>query len=223
MSTPQLEEHFETPEDEIKALKHKVAQLESNREKLLDSLRIKKAKDGVHNVHLSVDSLKEFFHLGKCDQKLLAILYWDKLTREQKEVFTDHEEMELEQEYERKMHEIMTDPTKMRTHFLRGAAPILDDMLKLAKGEKVGTSDNFAFREVWEVLRDMINKANSPVPMLDLKGKEISDQIDTILTKVSAGEISFIEAKEYMSLVSSGFNLQELPKLMAKLEMLESQ
>ena len=52
--------------------------------------------------------------------------------------------------------------------------------------------------------------------------KEISEQIDEILTNVSNGSINFEQAKEYMALVSSGYNLQELPKLMAQLDALEN-
>jgi len=57
--------------------------------------------------------------------------------------------------------------------------------------------------------------------MLDLKGKTIDDQINAILTQVSAGQITIADAKEYMALVSAGFNLQQLPKLLATLEKLE--
>ena len=81
--------------------------------------------------------------------------------------------------------------------------------------------DAFATKEVWSVLKEIIQTATNPAPLLDLKGKSISDQIDVILTKVSTGEIDFTQAKEYMSLVSSGFNLQTLPQLMSQLEALE--
>jgi polyhydroxyalkanoate synthesis regulator phasin len=209
-------------EEEIRQLKAQVAKLEENREKLLDSLRIKQEKESENFVYLPESSLTNFDHYDKCDQKLLAILYWEKLTDKQKEVFTDWQEMELQKDYERRLNEIMTDPTKMRQHFLKNASPVLDSIIKLANGDKKLTGDNYAFREVWEILKGIISSANNPAPMMDLRGKDVSQQIDEILTQVSTGKINFDEAKEYMSLVSSGFNLQELPKLMAKLDALEN-
>lgn len=214
-------EKYESPEEEIEALRSKITWLEENREKLLAQVMMKEKKDSTFNVHLHEADLINFEHYDKCDKKLLAILYWDKLTDQQKNLFADREQVELHKEYERRMQLIMTDPTKMKQYFLRGASPVLDTMMKLANGDKKLTSDSFAFREVWEILKGIIESANSPAPMMDLRGKDISSQIDEILTGVSKGDITFIEAKEYMSLVSSGFNLQELPKLMAKLEALE--
>lgn len=218
-----FDENFETQEEEIKALRSHIKRLEKNREKLLDQLMTKEKKDAVFRVHFDESDLINFYELDKCDKKLLAILYWEKLTDQQKNVFTDREQMELQKQYERKQHEIMSDPTKMRQYFLKGAAPILDNIIKLANGDNKLTADNFAIREVWEVLKGVIQAANNPAPMIDLRGKDVSAQIDEILTSVTKGDITFIEAKEYMSLVSSGFNLQELPKLMAKLEQLEQQ
>lgn len=224
MSIIQLEqETFDSPEEEIVFLRKHIDKLESNRQKLIAQFNTKKAKDKIFNVNLPESELDNFFHHDKCDQKLLAVLYWDKLTDQQKSVFTDMQEVELQKEFERKMQDIMIDPVKMRRHFLLGASPILDNMIDMATGgSKLGSSDTYAFTQVWEILKGIISSANNPTPMIDLKGKDVSQQIDEILTQVTAGKLSFDEAKEFMSLVSSGFNLQELPKLMAKLEALEN-
>jgi len=213
---------FDTPEEYIDHLEKKVKRLETNKKKLLDSLRIKGNKDSEHFIYLPEACLTNFMHYDKCDQKLLGLLYWEKLTEQQKKVFTDWEEMELAKANEKRLEQIMSDPTKLRQHFLRNAAPVMDNILKLANGDKKLTVDNFAIKEVWEVLKGIISQASNPAPMLDLKGKEVSAQIDEILTQLTAGEINFVEAKEFMSLVSAGYNLQELPKLMAKLEALEA-
>lgn len=220
----QEQEDFTSPEDEIAFLRKHIDKLEANRQKLISQFNTKKAKDEIFNVNLPESELNNFFQHDKCDQKLLAVLYWDKLTEQQKKVFTDWEDVELQKEFERKMEEIMTDPSKMRRHFLMGSAPIMDNMIDMAtNGKKLGANtDAFAFREVWEVLKGIIISANNPAPMLDLKGKDVSSQIDEILTNLTAGKLNFDEAKDFMSLVSSGYNLQELPKLMAKLEALEN-
>lgn len=216
-----LDESFDTKEEEILYLRSQIKRLENNREKLLDQLKTKKNKDAIFNVHFDESDLINFYQFDKCDKKLLALLYWEKLTEQQKGTFTDREQMDLQKEHERKQEQMMSDPTQMRQYFLKGAAPILDNMIKLANGDNKLTADNFAMREVWEVLKGVITSANNRAPIMDLRGKDVSAQIDSILTSTTKGEITFVEAKEYMSLVSSGFNLQELPKMMAKLEALE--
>lgn len=167
--------------------------------------------------------LAEFMHLDTCDQKVLAVLYWDELTEEQKSVFSEVAFMEHEKYAFKKKQDIMQDPSKMRQHFLEGAAPILDDMIALGTGnkKKVSGNDEWAQREVWEVLKGIISTANDPAPLVNLKGKSIENQINEILTAVSEQKMTISDAKEYMSLVSAGFNLQQLPKLLQKLEALE--
>jgi len=171
--------------------------------------------------------LSDWDSLDDCDKKVLAALYWELLSDKQKSDFTDSEYIDLQKVKAAKHAELMSDPVKMRKNFLEGAAPLLDDMLQLATGKKQNKSKDtdseaWAKREIWDVLKDVIIKTDDLAPMLDLKGKSIDDQIDQILTKVSNGQITIADAKEYMALVSAGFNLQQLPKLLATLEKLEN-
>jgi len=116
-----------------------------------------------------------------------------------------------------------SNPSKMRQHFLERASPMIDDMIDAALGEGRMKSNNaLAQQEVWDILKSVIMQAENPAPLLNLRGDSVDKQVDTILTKVSAGEITFNEAKEYMSLVSMGFDLTKLPELLEKAEMLEA-
>ena len=171
--------------------------------------------------------LSEWGNLEVCDKKVLAALYWELLNEKQKAEFTDHEYIELQKLKAAKNAELISDPVNMKKHFLTESAPLIDEMIKLANGgnkNKTKDTENEAWakREIWSVLKEVISRANYPAPMKDLKGKAIDDQIDQILTSVSQGKISIDDAKEYMTLVSAGFNLQQLPKLMASLEALEN-
>lgn len=173
--------------------------------------------------------LSEWGNLDICDKKVLAALYWEHLSDSQKSEFIDSDYITLQKIKAAKHSELMSDPVRMKKNFLSEAAPLIDEMLQLANGTKrnksvVKDSDNesWAKREIWSVLKDIITRAENPAPMLDLKGKTIDGQIDAILTKVSQGQITIVDAKEYMALVSAGFNLQQLPKLLATLEKLEN-
>lgn len=173
--------------------------------------------------------LSEWSNLDDCDKKVLAVLYWEFLSDKQKSDFTDSEYIDLQKLKAAKHAELMSDPVKMKKNFLEGAAPLIEDMLQLASGNRLkvskdrdSDSEAWAKREIWSVLKDIIIRTDNPAPMLDLKGKTIDDQINVILTKVSEGDITIADAKEYMALVSAGFNLQQLPKLLATLEKLES-
>ena len=170
--------------------------------------------------------LSEWANLETCDKKVLAALHWDSLTDNQKSEFADHEYIDLQKLKAAKNAEIMSNPVEMKRHFLSESAPLIDEMIGLANGEaknksKISDDESWAKREVWAVLKDVIARADNPAPMLDLKGKSIDDQIDQILTHVSQGKIAINEAKEYMALVSAGFNLLQLPQLMKSLEALE--
>jgi len=177
MSVPK-EQEFRDAEEELVFLRKKVKRLESNKKKLLDSLKIKANKDSEHFIYMPESCLINFMHYDKCDQKLLGILYWEKLSELQKKQFTDWEEMELDKANKYRLQQIMSDPTKLRQHFLRNAAPVMDNILKLANGDNKLTTDNFAIKEVWEVLKGIISQASNPAPLLNLKGKEVSGQID---------------------------------------------
>lgn len=167
--------------------------------------------------------IKQWSNLDISDKKVLAALYWDDLSDVQKSDFDDKEYIEMTKIQQKKHEEYINDPVKMRTHFLIESAPLMDIMIQASLGKKdIKPANELAVREVWNVLKGIIQSANNPAPLLDLKGKGIDDQIDTILEKVSTGEIDFEQAKDYMSLVSSGFNLQKLPELITKLEALEA-
>lgn len=167
--------------------------------------------------------LKEWDNLDTSDKKVLAALYWFDLNDDQKSEFTDNEFIEFTKIQDKQRAEYINDPVKMKRHFLTESAPLVDIMIQSALGNKATLPDNeFAMREVWTLLKDIIQTANNPAPLLNLKGQSIEGQIDTILEKVTTGEIDFEQAKEYMSLVSQGYNIQKIPEMIQKLEALES-
>lgn len=114
-------------------------------------------------------------------------------------------------------------PDALKRHFIERASPMIDQMIDAALGTGEMKATNIMARdEVWDLLKGIIKEAENPVPLLNLKGGNIEEQIDIILTKVSTGEINFEQAKRYMELVSSGFNIQKLPELLKKLDALEN-
>ena len=167
--------------------------------------------------------VEEWDMLDDIGKVVVATLHWDKLSDIQKTEFSDPMLLELSQIRKDRIAQTYTDPTKLKAYFLEKAGPVVDIMIKGALSEKKTVHYNpEMLDEVWSVFKGVITQANSPAPLMDIKGKSISEQIDEILTQVTKGCITFDQAKEYMSLVSSGFNLQELPKLMAQLESLEN-
>ena len=169
------------------------------------------------------EDIKDWPVLPVEDQKVLAALYWDELPQKYKEEFSNEQHIDFIKMRERQHEELVNDPVKMRRKFLVDAAPLVDRMINKALGKDAtkDTLDELATKEVWSILKNIIETANNPAPLLDLKGKGIEHQIDLILESVSKGDIDFDEAKDYMQLVSSGFELQALPQMLAKLEQLE--
>jgi len=114
-------------------------------------------------------------------------------------------------------------PSNLRAHFLHKASPLIDIYIKVALGESVPKSSNAQMQhEVWEVLKSIILSAKSHAPMVDLKGHTVDEQVSKILELVSTGSITLEDGKEYLSLVQQGFELTELPEIIAKMEALES-
>jgi len=113
-------------------------------------------------------------------------------------------------------------PTNLKEHFLKRAAPLIDDYIDKALGKKVGKSSNqYEQHEVWDVLKTIILSTKSYAPIVDLKGGTIDEQVSKILALVSTGKLTLEEGKEYLSLVQQGFELTELPEIIAKMEALE--
>jgi len=166
--------------------------------------------------------LEDWKSLDISDKKVLAALYWFDLKENQKKEFSENERIEFVKLQEAKKKEIASDPTKLKAYFMTEAAPLLDTMIQAAiNGKDLNSKNQFAISEVWDLLKQSILSAKNAPPLINIKGKSVESQIDEILSQVSRGDIGFDEAKEYMSLVSSGYNLQTLPKLIAKLESLE--
>lgn len=113
-------------------------------------------------------------------------------------------------------------PANLRAHFLKRAAPLIDEYIEGAFGRKAVNGDKIARFEVWSMLKEIIMTAKNPAPLMDIKGKSIDEQVNQILTFVSEGKITLDEGKEYLSLVQQGFELTELPKLMSQMEKLET-
>jgi len=221
MNRPEIitEPSFDSDSDEIKYLRKQLSKERSRRYDAEHELN----KESTLRACVRDPTDIDFDKLSIIDKRLFAHTNWNKLSDKQKRTFVDKDFKDAEEIYKLKVKERMSDPIKMKEYFLNASAPILDNMIDMATNPSIKlASDGFAFREVWEVLRGILNSTKNKATPLDLRNKDISQQVDEILTSVTAGDITFDEAKEYISIVSSGFNLQELPKLMAKLELIES-
>jgi len=112
--------------------------------------------------------------------------------------------------------------SKLRREFLKNAEPFITEMVEVASGERdlFKSTNTWAIREVWETLSEIIKKADDPVAVT-FTDKETSNKVDAILDHVASGEITPAEGKRIMALVAMGFEITELPELMAKFEQLE--
>ena len=112
-------------------------------------------------------------------------------------------------------------PSNLRMHFLRKSAPLIDEYIDVALGRATPSSTNAQMQnQVWDTLKQIILSAKNPAPIVDLRGKVVSDQIDEILLMATKGKCTLDEAKELMSLVQQGYELNEIPELMKQFEKL---
>ena len=93
-------------------------------------------------------------------------------------------------------------------------------LLQVVKGEKDFSSNNADARpEVWEFVKRMISNADDPVG-ITWSDARASARVDEILREVANGTLTPDEGKRLMVLVSMGFEITELPDLLAKVEQL---
>jgi len=112
---------------------------------------------------------------------------------------------------------MMYTPASIRAQFIELAAPFLDDYVKSAFTDIEFEGSGLARANVWTLLADIIRQAGDKVT-LNIEGAAAADQIDDVLKKVSSGEITPEQGKEYMALIQSGFDMTEFPKLIDVLE-----
>jgi len=95
-------------------------------------------------------------------------------------------------------------------------------MVEVASGKKDSfkSTNTWAVKEVWKTLSEIIQQADDPIAVT-FTDKEVSSKVNAILDQVACGELTPAEGKRIMALVSMGFEVTELPELMAKFEQLE--
>ena len=114
----------------------------------------------------------------------------------------------------------MSTPEELRKILLSKAEPFIDDYIKAALGTADLKGSGIARAAIWDLLADIIKQAGDKTP-LNINGEDAAAQIDNLLNKVAAGEISPEQGKKYMSLIQAGFEITELPKLIEALNTAE--
>ena len=112
-------------------------------------------------------------------------------------------------------------PEYLRQAFLDKAEPFIDDYIASALGEKEIKGSGVARTAVWELLSDIIKQAGDK-SKTDIKSGDISGQVKEVFEKVASGDLSAKQGKEYIALLQAGFEITELPKLLASFEELQS-
>ena len=114
-------------------------------------------------------------------------------------------------------------PSNLRAHFLERAAPLIDEYIEGAFDRKrVDGGNQIAKNEVWTMLKEIIMAAKNIGPAMDLRGKEMKDQVDIIMTLVQERKLSPTEGSEYIALIQQGYEATELPQIMEQMKQLEA-
>jgi len=114
-------------------------------------------------------------------------------------------------------------PRALRKEFLQQSMPLLKEYMEVVTGQKDAftSSDPVTRGAVWKLLEQVILTADDPSPMTSIKDPTIAGRVDAILSQVAAGELTPLEAKKHMALVQAGFEIKELPKLLAAIDEIE--
>lgn len=114
------------------------------------------------------------------------------------------------------------DPAKLKQEFLLRSYPLMLTMINAATGQEELVGHNRAQAEVWDLFKEIIKTTDNVTPTISLEGKTTQEKIETVFTSVSNGLISQAQAKNYMDLITKGFDTLELSDMMEQIEELQS-
>lgn len=117
----------------------------------------------------------------------------------------------------------MSDAIKLRKKWLKNADKIMDEYKARTLGKpKHAQIDAKLMLNYIDSIMPIIQQADDPVPIAKLTDGDISKRVDRVLKKVARGDITPKQGKEYIALLQAGFDMTELPKLLASFEELQS-
>lgn len=101
----------------------------------------------------------------------------------------------------------MSDAKKIRSEFIKDIAPLVKDMVLLARGKGVvANMDEKARDQVWEVAKQIILQTGDTQ---ELEARNIQD----VLNLIAKGKVTPSEAKDLMQLVQSKFEMEEVASI----------
>ena len=110
-------------------------------------------------------------------------------------------------------------PEGLRMKFIKEASPLIKNYINAALGKEVLKSTSTAAREgVWKVLEEVLIRADAKVAVKGLSEGTISERVDAVLEQVANGELTIAQGKRLIEMLQAGFNITELPELVAKLQ-----
>lgn len=118
----------------------------------------------------------------------------------------------------------MTTAVALRQILLKNSAEVAQLYVDAAVGKQTFMNTLPEARtEVWEVIKELVLKADDPLPLAKLTDGDINEKVDIVLNEVAEGKITPNDGKKLMALLQAGFDITELPKLLAKLEEAENE
>jgi len=118
----------------------------------------------------------------------------------------------------------MSTATRIRKDFLQDSAEVLDEIRRrmLGKKSKFPSADGDFLLKYWDAIIPILQQADDPTPLAKLTDGDITQRVDAVLEEVASGDITPNEGKKLIGLLQAGFDITELPKLIEKLNDLET-
>jgi len=112
---------------------------------------------------------------------------------------------------------------RLRAKLMKDAAKVIEDVIGEASGKRQSAMVDKSYQKmVWDALVPIIQGSGDPTPLAKLTDGDITQRVDAVLSEVASGAIIPDEGKKLIGLLQAGFDITELPKLIEKLNDLES-
>ena len=117
----------------------------------------------------------------------------------------------------------MKDPSEMRKEFLSNTKDFMEKYLDSATGKAPFACPDKAIRDnVWNLIAKLILQSDDPIKLKGLGEGTITEQVDLVMKSVADGNLTIQQGKRLIEMLQAGFDITELPKLIEKLNEIET-
>ena len=112
-----------------------------------------------------------------------------------------------------------TNTAELRSLLLTNGRQVIEEVINRATGKgRPPTIDPEYVQIVWKAIIPMLQNSEDLARITGISDGSISARVDNVLEQVAKGTLTIQQGKRLIEMLQAGFNITELPELVAKLQ-----